>query len=147
MHDETAEPHLEELLAEEQLHLNTWQPVLRLFSAVTPDPAWRLMKSAEKAFPYKLAGNTMGDAKCRCLLESRVTALLERRVVPMCAETHSISSMDVHWRLTDAAEMAFPCKLADTIRRRRTTSGLNSHEAAFDKQINEEVHNQFDSLT
>ena len=77
MHDETAEPLREELLAKEQLNLTTWQPVLRLLSAVTPDPAWRLMKSAEKAFPYKLAGNTMGDAKCRWLLESRVTVLLE----------------------------------------------------------------------
>ena len=89
MHDETAEPHLEELFAEEQLHLNTWQPVLRLLSAVTPYPAWRLMKSAEKAFPYKLAGNTMGDAKCRWLLESRVVVLLEWRVVPMCGMGHS----------------------------------------------------------
>ena len=65
MHDETAEPHLEELFAEEQLYFITQQLVLRLLSAVTPDPAWRLMKSAEKAFPYKLA------------LESRVTVLLE----------------------------------------------------------------------
>ena len=65
----------------------------------------------------------------------------------MCAMSHSRSSMDAHWRLTDAAEEAFPCKLADTIRRRRSRSGLNSHESAFDTQINEEADNQFDSLT
>ena len=83
MHDETAESLREELLAEEQFLNTTWQPVRRLLSTVLPDPAWKPLKSVEKASPYKLGCNTKGDAKCRWSLGSRVAALLEGRVVLM----------------------------------------------------------------
>jgi hypothetical protein len=83
VHDETAEHSCEDLLAEEQNFYTTRQPVRRLLSTVLPAPAWKPLKSVEKASPYKLGCNTMGDAKCRWSLGNRVIALLEGRVVLM----------------------------------------------------------------